>query len=66
MAKENNFYEEPQPCIIDTSDEGIHLGFCANGRNVSDFLLTPSDIDFLMEEFCDYKRKHPNLFPVKC
>ena len=36
MSKEKDFYDEPQPGIIDDDEKGLILQFSANGRNISD------------------------------
>jgi hypothetical protein len=59
MSKGNkDFYEEPQPQLYDEDATGITLGFYANGRNISDYRLERSDIEFLAEEFGKWLSKH--------
>jgi hypothetical protein len=53
-------YEEPQPGFMELdNDEGLLLQFSANGRNVSDFKLERSDIEFVFEECAKWLREHP-------
>ena len=59
MEKEKDFYEEPQPGIIDDDENGLVLQFSANGRNISDYLLDRSNILFLREEFDNWLKSHP-------
>ena len=55
-----DFYEQPQPGFIELdNDEGLMLQFSANGRNVSDYKLDRSDIEFFFEECGKWLRKHP-------
>lgn len=60
MSKSNkkDFYEEPQPQLYDEDATGITLGFHANGRNISDYRLERSDIEFLAEEFNKWLNKY--------
>ena len=58
MAK-NDFYEEPRPQICDEDETGLTLGFHANGRNISDYRLERSDIEFLTAEFVKWLLKYP-------
>ena len=59
MAKKNDFYEKPPPDLIDRGDEGMLLQFSANGRNISDFLLEPSDIKAMLKEMTTWLIHHP-------
>ena len=52
MSKEKDFYEEPQPGIIDDDEKGLILQFSANGRNRSDIL-------FLYDEIDEWLHHHP-------
>ena len=54
-----DFYEEPQPGFMDYGEEGLLLQFSANGRNISDYLLDRSDIEFIHEELGNWLKKHP-------
>ena len=59
MSKnKKDFYEEPQPQLYDEDATGITLGFYANGRNISDYRLDRSDIEFLAEEFGKWLSKY--------
>ena len=54
-----DFYEKPQPGFMDYGEEGLLLQFSANGRNISDYLLDRSDIEFMHEELSNWLKKHP-------
>lgn len=57
-VKTEDFYEEPQPGFYDCGDKGLLLQFSANGRNISDFMLDRSDIQFMYEELGAWLKKH--------
>ena len=58
MKDKDDFYEEPQPQLYDEDESGITLGFYANGRNISDYRLERSDIEFLAEELNKWLEKY--------
>ena len=59
MSKEKDFYDEPQPGIINDDEKGLILQFSANGRNISDYHLDRSDILFLYDEIDEWLHHHP-------
>ena len=56
----DGFYDELQPQLYDADETGVTLGFHANGRNISDYRLKKSDIEFLAEEFNKWIIKYSN------
>ena len=56
----DGFYDELQLQLYDEDETGVTLEFHANGRNISDYRLDKSDIEFLAEEFNKWISKYSN------